>query len=86
MAKQVDVTPHTYVRVEVIKDGVRWDGELLPKGEAFVAKQYEMEPAIVAGQVKLVAVLPDYDPAADREPEELAVGTEPPAEEANGGG
>ena len=85
MGQQVDITPHTFVKVEVIHEaGVRWNGKVLAKGQTFVAKQYEIEPAVRAGQVKLVAVLPDYDPAAAREPEDLAVATEPPVEDAPG--
>ena len=79
MGQEVDVTPHTYVKVIVIHEaGVRWNGKDLLKGETFVAQHYQIEPAIQAGQVKLVSVMLDYEPLTGGGPVEIPAAPEPP--------
>lgn len=77
---EVPITQHTYMRVKVTNKGrpVKWNGRFYQPGETFEAKQYEMKPAIKAGQVEMVAMLPGFDP--QKVATEIVPG-EPPADE-----
>jgi hypothetical protein len=67
----IPITGHTWVEVETVIPGVRWQGTVHPVGGKIVARWYEMQPAIGASQVRLVRVLttaPDDTPAVELVP------------------
>ena len=72
--KRIEHDPQDFLEVRALKR-ITWNGETLNIGDTFVAKRYEMDPAIKAGQVEAVATLPDYQP--EEKVEELVTGKAP---------